>query len=219
MSQCAVWKFGTICITFMTLYQHDAVSVNVGERVRELRTARDMTMQVLAKKSGLSVHTLSMIELGKISPSVSALYKLADVLDVSITTFFSADSDQKQVIYLKSDERTRMSFPRGLIEGLGGEKFLGKVEPFLLTLENSANSGSKVMSHSGHEFVFCLRGELEYQVEHQIYQLSPGDSLLFAARLKHRWKNPGKRVATALIVISCFGEADGLHTLHHGADK
>jgi len=203
----------------MTLYQHDAVSINVGERVRELRTARDMTMQVLAIQSGLSVHTLSMIELGKISPSVSALYKLADVLEVSITAFFSADTEQKQIIFLKSDERTRMSFPRGLIEGLGGEKFLGKVEPFLLTLENSASSGSKTMSHSGHEFVFCLRGQLEYQVEHKIYELSPGDSLLFAARLRHRWKNPGRRVATALIVISCFGEPDGLHTLHHGTDE
>ena len=204
---------------FMTLYQHDAVSVNVGERVRELRTARDMTMRVLATKSGLSVHTLSMIELGKVSPSISVLYKLAEVLDVSITMFFSADTEQKQTIFLKSDERTRVSFPRGLIEGLGGEKFLGKVEPFLLTLENSANSGSKVISHTGHEFVFCLRGQLEYQVEHQIYELSPGDSILFAAHLKHRWKNPGKRVTTALVVISCFGETGGLPNLHHGTDE
>jgi transcriptional regulator with XRE-family HTH domain len=203
----------------MTLYQHDAVSINVGERVREIRTARDMTMQVLATKSGLSVHTLSQIELGKVSPSISALYKLADVLGVSITMFFSEESDKKDVIFLKSDERTRMSFPRGLIEGLGGEKFLCKVEPFLLTLENGANSGSKVISHTGHEFVFCLRGQLEYQVEHQIYQLSPGDSILFAAHLKHRWKNPGRRVTTALVVISCFNETAGLHALHHGTDE
>lgn len=200
----------------MTLYQHDALSVNVGERVRELRTARNMTLQVLATKSGLSVHTLSMIELGKTSPSVSALYKIADVLSVSITTFFSTDTDQKQVIFLKSDERTRMPFPRGLIEGLGGEKFSGKVEPFLLTLENSANSGSKMISHMGHEFVFCLRGQIEYQVEHHIYELAPGDSLLFAATLKHRWKNSGKRVATALIVVSCFGDTNELQHLHHG---
>jgi quercetin dioxygenase-like cupin family protein len=75
------------------------------------------------------------------------------------------------------------------------------------------------MSHTGHEFVFCLRGQLEYQVQRHIYELSPGDSILFAARLKHRWKNPGKRVATALIVISCFGEETGLHGMHHGADK
>jgi transcriptional regulator with XRE-family HTH domain len=202
----------------MTLYQHDAVSIDVGERVRELRTARNMTLRVLSTKSGLSIHTLSMIERGKSSPSVSTLYKLADALGVSITMFFGTGNDQKQVIFLKADERTRVPFTRGLVEGLGGEQFVGNVEPFLLTLENSANSGSKVISHTGHEFVFCLRGQLEYQVEHQIYELSPGDSLLFAARLKHRWKNPGRKVTTALVVISCFGEEKELHDLHRGTD-
>jgi transcriptional regulator with XRE-family HTH domain len=203
----------------MTLYQHDALSVNVGERVRELRSARNMTMQALSTKSGLSVHTLSMVERGKTSPSISALYKIAEALGVSITVFFSFDTDQKQVIFLKSDERTRMSFPRGLIEGLGGGQFVGNVEPFMLTLENNSNSGSRMISHTGHEFVFCLRGQLEYQVEHEIYELSPGDSLLFAARLKHRWKNPGRRVTSALVVISCFGAEKELHSIHGGTDK
>lgn len=219
MSHGAGLDFGDIKVKIMTLYQHDAVSINVGERVREFRTARNMTLQVLSTKSGLSVHTLSMIERGKSSPSISALYKLADVLGVSITMFFGSASDRKQVIFLKADERIRMPFPRGLIEGLGGEQFSGNVEPFLLTLENSANSGSRWISHTGQEFVFCLRGHIEYQVEREIYQLSPGDSLLFAARLKHRWKNPGKRVATVLVVISCFGEETGLHGMHHKADK
>lgn len=203
----------------MTLYQHDAISVNVGERMRELRTARNMTLQVLSTQSGLSIHTLSMVERGKTSPSISALYKIAEVLGVSITMFFSPSGEHKQVIFLKSDERVRMSFPRGLVEGLGGEQFSGNVEPFLLTLESNANSGSRWISHTGHEFVFCLRGHIEYQVEHEIHHLSPGDSLLFAARLKHRWKNPGRRVATALIVVSCFGEGDGLHGMHHGTDE
>ena len=198
----------------MALYQNNATSVNVGERLRGLRTARAMSMNMLATKSGLSLHTISLIERGKTSPSVSTLYKLADALNVSLTYFFSVESDQKQVIFLKADERTRLSFTRGLFEGLGGEQFAGRIEPFVLTLENSANSGPQTMSHTGHEFVFCLRGELEYQVEHDIYELSAGDSLLFAAYLKHRWKNPGTRVAAALIVISAFEDGEELRTMH-----
>ncbi len=64
----------------MALYQHDAVSVNVGERLRELREARNISMRTLASRSGLSANALSMIERGKASPSVSTLYKLADAL-------------------------------------------------------------------------------------------------------------------------------------------
>jgi quercetin dioxygenase-like cupin family protein len=80
--------------------------------------------------------------------------------------------------------------------------------PFMLTLENGASSGPSQMAHSGHEFVFCLRGQLEYQVEGQIYLLEAGDSLLFAAQLKHRWHNPGGLVTNALIIISDYSEGD-----------
>jgi quercetin dioxygenase-like cupin family protein len=145
---------------------------------------------------------------------VSTLYKLADALGVSITSFFSSNTDKKQVVFLQADERTRVSFTRGIFEALGGEQFVGRVEPFLLTLENNANSGPRSMAHTGHEFVFCLRGRLEYQVERQVYELSAGDSLLFAAQLKHRWKNIGGNVATALIIISGFEEGEELHAMH-----
>jgi len=198
----------------MALYKHDAVSVNIGERLRELREARNISMRALATRSGLSANALSMIERGKASPSVSTLYKISDALGVSITSFFGSDTEKKQVVFLKSDERTRVSFTRGVFEGLGGEQFVGRVEPFLLTLESNANSGPRSMAHTGHEFVFCLRGELEYQVERNIYQLSGGDSLLFAANLKHRWKNVGGTVVTALIIISGFEEGEQLHAMH-----
>jgi len=203
----------------MALYQNDAVSINVGERLRELRVARDLSLRALALKSGLSIHTLSTIEKGRVSPSIGTLYKLAETLGVPITYFFNPENDRKQVILLKADERTHMPFTRGVFEGLGGEHFIGNIEPFLLTLETSANSGPQVISHTGDEFVFCLRGQLEYHVEHQIYELSPGDSLLFAAHLKHRWKNPGRTVTTALIVISCFAEGKELHGLHWKAGE
>ena len=198
----------------MALYQRDAISVNIGERLRELREARNISMRTLATKSGLSANALSTLERGKASPSVSTLYKLAEALGISITSFFGSDMDRKQVVYLKTDERARVSFTRGIFEGLGGEQFVGRVEPFMLTLENSANSGPRTMSHSGHEFVLCLRGELEYQVERQLYHLEAGDSLLFAAHLKHKWRNPGKKVATAVIIISGFEEGEELHAMH-----
>jgi transcriptional regulator with XRE-family HTH domain len=198
----------------MALYKQDAVSVNIGERLRELREIRNISMRSLATKSGLSANALSMIERGRASPSVSTLYKLADALGVSITLFFGEDAERKQVVFLKADERPRVSFTRGVFEGLGGEHFAGRVEPFVLTLESNANSGPRNMTHTGHEFVFCLRGKLEYQVERKFFELSAGDSLLFAANLKHRWKNIGGMVVTALIIISGFEEGEQLHAMH-----
>lgn len=198
----------------MALYQSDAVSVDVGGRLRELREQRSISIRSLATKSGLSANALSMIERGKTSPSVSTLYKLADALGVSITAFFGAEMEKQKAIFLQADERVRIPFNRGVFEGLGGEKFVGRVEPFVLTLESGSNSGLHHMTHTGHEFVFCLRGELEYTVENSVYRMSPGDSLLFAAQLKHKWKNPGRTVTNALVVLSGFAEGEIPHTMH-----
>ena len=198
----------------MALFQNDAVSVDVGSRLRELREARGISMRALATKSGLSANALSMIERGKTSPSVSTLYKLADALGVSITSFFGVQNEKHQTVFMRADERTRIPFVRGVFEGLGGERFMGRVEPFVLTLESGANSGLHSMTHTGHEFVLCLRGEIEYTVEKKVFQMSPGDSLLFAAQLKHKWKNPGRMVANALVVLSGFAEGEEPHTMH-----
>jgi transcriptional regulator with XRE-family HTH domain len=179
-------------------------TMDVGHRLRELRTERGLSMRALARLSGLSTNALSMIERGKTSPSVSTLYKLSEALEVPITAFFRTEPPREAIVFRKSDARSRVEFQRGLWEGLGGESFVGRVEPFMLTLEGGATSGPHGLVHPGHEFVICLKGLLEYEVEEQRYTLQPGDSLLFASKLRHRWRNPGKTVASVLFVLSGF---------------
>ncbi len=203
----------------MDIYGKEAYSVDVGSRLRQLREERNMSMRSLATASGLSANALSMIERGKTSPSVSTLYKLADALGVPVTTFFGTQPSKQQVIFTHAEERPRVPFARGVWEGLGGEQFAGRVEPFMLTLESGVSSGPSSMAHSGHEFVFCLRGQLEYLVERGIYLLGPGDSLLFAAHLNHRWRNPGNTVTNALIVLSGFLEEEQPHVMHWKKSK
>jgi len=198
----------------MDYLRGEAISVNVGVSLRQLRIDKGLSIRSLANLSGLSANAISMIERNKTSPSVSTLYKLSEALGVPVTKFFDTSSARTSIVFRKANERTRIPLVRGLWEGLGGEEFEGRIEPFLLTLENGAGSGQHAMAHSGHEFVFCLRGQLEYQVEAELFILEPGDSLLFAAFLKHRWRNNGKTVTNALIILSNFSEDEqptGLH--------
>ena len=52
----------------METYAPDAVSVDIGARLRELREERGMSMRALATASGLSANALSMIERGMVQP-------------------------------------------------------------------------------------------------------------------------------------------------------
>jgi uncharacterized cupin superfamily protein len=83
----------------------------------------------------------------------------------------------------------------------------------MVTLEAGSSSGRFPMAHTGHEFVFCLRGKMEYEVGDASYTLEPGDALLFSATLEHKWHNPGKTVTNALIVLCGFrsGESPSIY--------
>lgn len=205
----------------MNIFDGGINSINVGSVLRQLRQERGMSMRALARASGLSTNALSMIERSRTSPSVSTLYKIADALGVPITAFFRLEPPKQEIVFRKANQRSRMNFPRGKWEGLGGESFIGGVEPLLLTLESGANSGQFAMLHSGHEFVMCLNGLLEYEVENERYLLEPGDSLLFAAQLQHRWRNVYKGVTTVVIVLSGFGKGERPSEYHikTGADE
>jgi transcriptional regulator with XRE-family HTH domain len=181
-----------------------SLSVDVGTRLRELRQERGKSMRALARMSGLSTNALSMIERGLTSPSVSTLYKISGALEIPITAFFRTEPPRHDIVFRKASERSRVTFQRGIWEGLGGESFLGRVEPFMLTLESGASSGRSGLIHSGHEFVLCISGQLEYEVEEQRYLLEPGDSLLFASRLRHRWRNHAKDQTKAVFVLAGF---------------
>ncbi|HEY4694089.1 MAG TPA: cupin domain-containing protein [Bellilinea sp.] len=192
----------------MDIYGKEAVSIDVGLRLKHLRDERGISMRALARNSGLSANALSMIERGLTSPSVSTLNKLAGALEVPVTAFFRSEPDRNTVVHLKAAQRTRVPFNRGLWEGLGGERFAGRIEAFMITLEANASSGPHGMLHTGAEFVFCLRGTVEYEVDGTTYILETGDSLIFAAQLLHKWRNPGSTVANAIIVISSFEEGE-----------
>ena len=191
--------------------------VEVGIRLREMRQDRNLSMRALARASGLSTNALSMIERGLTSPSVSTLYKLADALEVPITAFFRIQTQRQNVIFLKAGGRRHTKLPLGLWTDLGGESFDGRIEPFMLKMDPGASSGDFDMTHTGYEFILCVDGQVEYEVDSQDYVMEPMDTLLFAAHLRHSWRNPTEQSATLIVVLSGFERSERPSEFHRQA--
>jgi transcriptional regulator with XRE-family HTH domain len=174
---------------------------NVGQRLHELRTGRGLSLRALAEQSALNVNTLSLIENDKTSPSVSTLQQIAAALEVPIVAFFETDQPRHSVAHLVAGRRLRAAFAQGTVEDLGAGLTQRGVEPFVVTLDPNADSGPQPIVHTGFEFVFCLQGQLAYQIDGHLYPLEPGDSLLFEAHLPHHWRNPTDQPAQAILVL------------------
>jgi transcriptional regulator with XRE-family HTH domain len=175
--------------------------VSVGQHLRALRAEHGLSIRALAELSELNVNTLSLIENDKTSPSVSTLQQIAAALHVPIVAFFETDKPKNSVAHITADHRPRAAFAHGTLEDLGAGLTNRGVEPFLITLEPDASSGSQPIVHTGFEFVFCLQGQIAYRIEDKTYELNPGDSLLFESHLPHQWHNPKAGQSQALLVL------------------
>ena len=180
-------------------------AIDVGARLRMLRAGAGLSIRALAEMSGLNVNTLSLIENGKTSPSVSTLQQLAQGLGVPVTEFFQTVEGDKTVVHQQNGERPRAAFAHGVMEDLGAGMSRFGAEPLIVTLEAKADSGANPIVHTGREFVYCLEGRVAYVVDTETYTLEPGDSLFFEAYLPHRWKNTDVTPVARVVSALCFG--------------
>jgi transcriptional regulator with XRE-family HTH domain len=176
-------------------------SEHVGRQLRVMRKARRLSIRALAELSGLSVNTLSLIENGKTSPSVSTLHHLAESLDVPITAFFEYEHPKRRIVHQRAGERQQLIFSQGQVEKLNaGMPHLGS-EPFIARLEPGATSGVTPIVFPGREFIYCLEGHITYTIEGETFPLAPGDSLIFDSYTPHTWRNTASTSSCALLVL------------------
>lgn len=192
--------------------------INVGRELRSLCAQRGLSMRALAEKSGLAVNTLSLIQNGKTSPSVSTLQQLAFALEVPVTAFFKNDFPKSRVAFIKAGEHPRAAFAHGTLEDLGGGLKDISIEPFIVTMKPDSTSGTHPIVHTGHEFVFCLEGRIVYVIENKTYLLEVGDSLLFESHLPHSWQNVEEVPARAILILCPLDYRDNSTQLHFSPD-
>jgi transcriptional regulator with XRE-family HTH domain len=178
--------------------------LSVGERLRTLRTERNLSQRALAQLAGISPNSVSLIERDEISPSVATIQNLATALRVRIGYFFQDETEQS-ILHVKASERSAVDSQGVRIESIGSRIHAQEVEPFLVHLAPHTSSGERQVLHAGHEVVYCLSGKLEYLIDGTIYEVEVGDFLLFEADLPHLWRNPFDDPAEFLLILQTPG--------------
>lgn len=167
------------------------LEVAIGRQVRELRKRQRMTGSDLAAQTGLSVGMLSKIENGVTSPSLNTLQVLADALRVPLVQLFSGFEEPRGAMHVKAGEGveieragTRAGHQYQLLGHIGSNSSGVVVEPYLIVLSDDSDR-FPAFQHEGIELLYMLEGHIAYRHGDQIYDMAPGDSLLFDADSPH----------------------------------
>lgn len=188
------------------------LEVAIGRQVRELRKRQRMTGSELANQAGLSVGMLSKIENGVISPSLTTLQTLANALRVPLVQLFSGYEEPRGAMHVKSGtavevERagTRSGHQYHLLGHIGSNNSGVVVEPYLIVLSTESDR-FPTFQHEGIELIYLLEGHLGYRHGDRLYELEPGDSLLFDADAPH---GPEKmrQLPIRYLSIICYPQA------------
>lgn len=71
--------------------------INVGERIKNLRVEANIKPKELASKSNLDISQIYKIESGKANPSLDALIRICNSLNISLSDFFNSSENQLSI--------------------------------------------------------------------------------------------------------------------------
>jgi len=161
-------------------------NLNIGDRIKLLRTNQKRTLQEIAEASELSRSMISKIENNKTVPSVATLVKIALALGTNISSLLenngllnaSNTTREKALANLTPTDKGYSIYP------YGSEYHEKKMQPFLFVAKKGQVKPHEV-SHEGEEFIYVIHGKMKMQIGEVEYLLNTGDSLYFNCLQKH----------------------------------
>src|SRR5215213_1408984 len=182
-------------------------SRRLGERVRELRRGRNLTLDELAGLSGVSRAMISKLERGEKNPTLVVAAKLAEGLGISLSTLAGME-ERHEVIVVPRDRRMVMRDPEtGFERQLLSPNFVGSGVEFIRNeIPEGSTSGAFPPHRRGvEEHIVVERGSLRAILGGEEYLLREGDALYFEADVPHRFDNAGEGTCSYYLVISSRG--------------
>src|SRR5215468_7539956 len=165
----------------------------IGRRVRSLRQQRQLSLEALAERSGVSVSMLSTVERGQKVPSILVMGQIATALDTSIGRLVGEEVVPRAIVKRAADQRV-VKDPAG-IERRSLSPVLPGIEFELLrmTLPPGVDAGTFPPHRTGsREYLAVERGTLTLTLAGSDYVLRAGDSIYHDGDLEHGYRNDGK---------------------------
>jgi len=184
-----------------------AQPLDLGARVRELRKARDWTLEQAAQQAGLARSTLSKIENGQMSPTYDPLKKLAVGLEISVPQLFTPPSkgqvNGRMAVTRNGEETAKVTTTYEhdmLAEVLTTKKML----PYRTRVRaRTFEDFDGWVRHDGEEFLYVLTGHVRLYTEfYEPIELRRGDSAYYDAAMGHNVVSISPEDATILWVTS-----------------
>ena len=181
----------------------------VGSKIKGIRESKNISIEEISERSGLSTDQIISIENDQYLPSLGPLIKIARALGVRLGTFLD-DNDELGPVVCRAEERnSSISFSNGATDArkhmeyhsLAKQKAGRHMEPFIIDIQPSEEKNFKLSAHEGEEFIYVMEGEVEIEYGKEKYNLKVGDSIFYDSIVEHHVHGATGKSAKILAVI------------------
>lgn len=184
------------------------ILVQISQKIKSIRKDKNLTIQEIADRAGVTKGLISQIENSRTIPSLLVLMQIIKGLEVDLNYFFndlSLDGREAPILVLRKEEYQK--FEKESASGYQYERiFTRKIKTgavdFVL-LEIQPGSERDFVTTDAFEFKYILQGSVKYVFRNTIVELHEGDSMLFNGRLEHNPVNEGN-VPVKMLVVYFF---------------
>lgn len=181
------------------------INTVIARRVRELRDLQKLSLDALAKRSGVSRSNISLIERAESSPTAAVLDKLAAALDVSLASLFEESAPGLPPSPLSRPVDQSVWTDPG--SGYMRRNLSPSLPSPIQLVDVMFPAGQQVRYDSFqrdvdiHQQIWLLEGEMEISAGEQSWHLQAGDCLSMKLDKPIGFHNPGKGVARYLVAL------------------
>ncbi len=182
----------------------------VGSKIKGLRESKNISVEEMSERSGLSAEQITSIENDQQLPSLGPLIKVARALGVRLGTFLDDNDALGPVVSRAADrEDDSISFSNDSADArknmeyhaLAKQKAGRHMEPFIIDVQPNKDKEFKLSAHEGEEFIYVMSGELEIAYGKDKYILHEGDSIYYDSIVKHHVHGSANTGAKILAVV------------------
>ncbi len=180
--------------------------MQIGQKIRDLRKEKNITLDELSRKSNVALATLSRMENDKMRGTIKSHLSICKALGVSISELYREfEADLKIAETVSKHRRTEhfVHSRKAMYELLVTKTLDKKMMPLILKITPGGETQKEINSPLVEKFVYVITGSLEASVGEKIYLLHSEDSLYFDASLPHSFKNTSAtETAEALSIMA-----------------
>jgi transcriptional regulator with XRE-family HTH domain len=187
-----------------------AINARIAARVRDLRAARELTLDALAERSGVSRAMISRVERGESSPTAVVLDKIATGLGVVLAALFDVPPPEPAPVARRAEQPVWRDPASGYVRRNLSPP--GASSPIQM-VEVTFPPGARVSYESGprrrrmDQQIWILDGTIEVTVDQARHRLERGDCLAMELSGPTSFHNPTRKTARYVVVVATEPDA------------